>query len=735
MKNILIIIFILLNVSFGFSQTIEGNVFERESGQKIFLPGVNIMWVNSLSGTVSDPNGHFHIGVIRNLPDTLIVSYVGFKTDTVIVKQTRKIEIELKKSLDLKEVEISARQNTLHISTAAPINTETITEKELQKAACCNLAESFETNASVDVNYTDAVSGARQIRMLGLDGIYTGIFTENTPAIRGLASSYGLGYYPGTWVESIQISKGPGSVVNGYESISGQINIEFFKPETADKFFFNAYVSDMGRFEGNVHYTEKISKELSTMGFFHGSTVTQRIDRDKNGFLDTPLLNQLNFFNRWKYNKEGKFMAQAGIRVISEDKQGGQVGFNPSLDYGTINNYGIGINTKQVQGFTKTALGFEGKPYKSLGLINNFIHHDQRTYFGLTNYNGQQNTFSSNLIYQSIIGHTLHKFKTGASFLSDNYVERLNDSLFSRHEIVPGAFAEYHYDYPENISVLAGIRMDYHNLYGILVNPRIHVKKNISQLTVIRLSAGRGLRVPNLIAENIGILASSRQIIVTEQINPEVAWNYGASFVHKFNLFKRDAVFTTDFYRTDFVNQAVVDFDADATKIYFYNLDGRSYSNSFQAELAFEPIKCIQLRTAYRWNDVKSTYMGELLQRPLVNRDRVLLNIAYASKFDKWKFDVTFNWFGNSRMPLEATNPYHAALPPYSPDYLIVNTQVTRAFKKYSIYLGAENLTNYMQHNPIIAAHDPFGPNFDASMIWGPLMGRVVYAGIRYNIK
>lgn len=723
-------------VSLVHSQTITGKVFEKnKKGEINYLPGVNIYWAETTTGTTSDVNGDFEIVSPESFPAQLVFSYVGYKSDTIPVKNEEPLKVELKNAIELKEVEVVAKLQTTQFSTITPINVETITGKELQKAACCNLSESFETNASVDVNFTDAVSGAKQIQMLGLDGVYTQMLSENFPAIRGLSSAYGLGYVPGTWVESIQITKGTGSVVNGYESITGQINVEFLKPENTHKLFVNSYASDASRYEGNVHFANTFNDKWSTLLFTHASTVNQKNDNNDDTFLDTPLLTQYNIFNRWKYDNDGKFMAQLGVKALIEERQGGQINFNYNNDFGTKNNYGIGINTKQLEAFSKTAIGFEEQPYKSLGLISNVRRHEQRSFFGLKQYDGEENTLYFNLVYQTIISNTDHKFKTGASYLSDNYKETFNDSLFNRNESVPGIFAEYNYDKTSKFSFLSGVRADYHNLYGLLINPRMHLKFNLMPLTVLRFSAGRGLKVANVFAENSAVLASSRQVVVKEKLLPEIAWNYGVSLTHKFQIKEREAIINTDFYRTDFINQVVVDADQDVDHVYFYNLTGKSYSNSFQAEFAFEPVKSLNLKAAYKWYDVRSTYNGTLLQRPMVSRDRVLFNAAYATRFDKWKFDFTAKWFGKSRLPNTSENLSEFRLNPFSEDYFTFNSQVTRAFKHFDIYLGGENLSNFKQYNAIIAANDPFGTNFDASMIWGPLMGRVIYVGFRYIIK
>lgn len=738
MKTFITAVFSLFFIFPSIAQKIRGTVYEHSDGKNKTLPGVNVYWPGTQKGTVTNTDGTFSLEPPESYPAKLVFSFVGYNADTITVTNPNTpIKAALKASIELSAFEVVERQASTSISMVAPINAETLGVNELKKAACCNLAESFETNASVDVNFTDAVSGARQIQMLGLDGTYSQITTEGTPSVRGLASSYGLAFIPGTWIESIQISKGPGSVVNGYESITGHINVEFQKPENAERLYINGYANQFGRYEGNIHYGEKLTDKWSTLTFAHASGVTRKIDMNGDGFLNNPLQSQFNLFNRWKYSGKGPFQAQFGIKALVDDRTGGQISFNPKSDYGTKNAYGISINSRQLEAFSKTSLNAKNHPYRSVGLISSFKHYKQDALYGIRNYNGEQNTGHLNLVFQDFIKTSDHKIKAGASLLTDNYSEQFIDSSFSRNEFVPGIFTEYHHEIENKYSVLLGFRGDYHNMFGFIPTPRAHFKLNLFPKTVARASVGRGFRVANVFAENPAVFATSRSIYVASDLSPEIAWTYGGGITHNLCLGERGAVFNLDFYRSDFINQVITDYDRSLQEIHFYNLQGQSYSNSFQAEVIVEASKRLEFKTAYKWYDVKTTFNGELMQRPLVSNHRVLLNTTYFTKFEKWKFDATAKWYGPTRIPGSQFSHGSAQvhLPDWSPAYWVLLAQVTRSFKAFDIYLGGENLTNFMQHNPIISAEDPFGPNFDASLVWGPLMGRTIYAGFRFKIK
>jgi outer membrane cobalamin receptor len=742
------------------AQTITGTVKDGSSTSATSpLPGANIRWMGTSIGTSTDTDGKFTLTKPDSIRTPLLISFVGYKTDTIHVHTSTKLNIVLQPGTTLSQVVVEGQISSSFFSNINPIKTETLTGRELQKAACCNLSESFETNASVDVSYHDAITGAKQIQMLGLDGTYAQINTENIPSIRGLATTYGLNYTPGTWVSTIDIGRGAGSVVNGYESITGQINVELQKPEKSEKLFLNTYINSMGRAEININSAHKLNKRWSTGVLLHtsrlGDELMDKMDRNNDGFLDLPMFTQYNAINRWKY--EGKrVMAQFGVKALYDQRKGGQVDYykmdkapmEPAIVYDSLMGhelpmpgytaprlYGTGTTTRRIEAFSKTGLLFPNTPYKGLGLIVSATNHDQESFFGDNTYKGQQRTLYANLIYQTIIGTTNHQIKTGVSYLLDNYREAYRDSAFARTESVPGVFGEYSYTIHEKFTAVAGLRADYHNLYGPFLTPRLHLKYNLTPTTTMRTSVGRGFRVANPIAENMSVLVSSRQLRVQDRLQPEKAWNYGVNLTHEFKAWGREGLLAVDVYRTDFENQVIVDLDTRANEISFYNLKGKSYANNVQIEAQYSPIKALDLKLAYKFYDVKTTINGELMRKQFVSRDKVLFNAAYATRFEKWKFDFTTQWIGSKRIPGTTQNPEGLQRETTSPAYFLFNAQVTKAFRKWDLYVGGENLGGFTQKNPIIAAAQPYGPHFDASLVWAPVFGRMIYAGMRYKIK
>ncbi|MBL0357124.1 MAG: TonB-dependent receptor [Chitinophagaceae bacterium] len=722
---------------------IKGVVLESTK-KGIFKPltGASVIWLKTGTGTTTDSTGVFaipHAGT----ESRLIVSYAGYKPDTITVSDMSELKIILASGNQLKEVLITSKQRSTYLSAISPVRTQIMNERELFKAACCNLSESFETNPSVDVSYNDAVTGSKQIQLLGLSGNYTQLTVENLPGPRGIATPLGLNSIAGPWIESIQLSKGTGSVANGYESIAGQINVELKKPEKSEQLFANAYINDFGKTDFNLTLSKKIGSKWSTALLLHDDFITNAtVDFNKDGFRDLPTGNQFSMINRWKFEDGKGFITQFGIKILDDKKTGGETDFNAATDKFTNNKYGLGINTKRYEAFAKIGYLFPEKKYKSIGLQLAAISHQQDSYFGLTKYDATQKSFYSNLIYQSIINNTNHKFRTGISFLYDRYNEDFKTDNYKRTEVVPGAFFEYTYDYVKKLSVVAGIRTDHNNLFGWFVTPRINIKYEPIPGTIIHASAGRGQRTANIFAENTSVFVSARQVNIigatagkSYGLDAEVAWNKGISIDQKFKLFKRDAMLSVDFFRNDFTNQVITDLE-DVRQVRFYNLKGKSYSNSFQAELTIEPVKKLDVRIAYRYFDVKATFDGKLMQRPFIASNRAFANLAYG--ISSWKFDYTISYNGKKRIPSTLDNPAQYQREQTSPDYILMGAQVTKSFGKKNpvdFYIGVENVTNFFQKDVIVSADQPFSPHFDASLVWGPVSGRMFYAGWRFKIK
>ncbi|MBM7417931.1 MULTISPECIES: TonB-dependent receptor domain-containing protein [Chryseobacterium] len=616
-----------------------------------------------------------------------------------------------------------------------------IDSKELLKAACCNLSESFETNATVDVSFSNAVTGTKQLKMLGLDQKYTSLTKELLPEIRGLASAYGLNFIPGRWIESIQLTKGGSTVTNGYESITGQINTELIKNSKTPETSLNLFADFNGRAEANVTHVAAINDKWSQTFLLHGNGTFGDTDMNDDNFLDRPKGTQINAAYLLNYNdlERSGFGSHFGINFIKDERTAGQIGFDKKLSQKEQSLYGVGIDISRFQVWNKTGYVFKGKPYQSLGWMNQYVYHQQDSFFGLRNYSGQQHTYYSNLIFESILGNTNHKYKAGASFLYDGYKENYLVDNFKRNEIVPGVFAEYTLT-GLKYTLVAGARADFHNLAGTQFTPRLNFKYDFTPQTIFRLSAGRGFRTANVFAESQQYFASNRNIQILQNggdiygLRPEIAWNYGVSLQQEFKIFGKKSTIVADFFRTDFQDQVLVDLDRSPQQLTFYNLDGKSFANSFQTQWDFTPFKNFDVRLAYKYYDVQADYLDGRREVPFMAKHRGFVNLAYATNKNKnegfWSFDTTLNWVGKQRLPNTSSNPAEFQLPMYSESYAVLNAQISRNFnKKLRAYLGGENLTSYHQENAIMDFRNPFGNYFDGGMVYAPIMKANFYVG------
>lgn len=735
MKKQLIVLLLLAFVQIAKSQQIVVQVYASVNAKKVPVYGARLLNKQNIPVAQTDSLGKAILTDTALLNTTVYLRVRDFENDSLLLnKGITTYNVLLTPTTELGQVDIIVRNYDYEISLSKTIKVEEIGTGELKKAACCNLAESFESNASVDVVYTDAVSGARTIQMLGLSGLYAPIQIENIPYTRGLAANYGMSFIPGTWLNGIQITKGTGSVVNGFESMSGIINIELLKPENSktEDVFVNLYGSSMGRAEANVHFNKKFQNKWSTLLFLHGNSNFMENDQNNDRFRDNPLSNQLNVMNRWKH--EGKKTEQViMVQSLVDDKTGGQLGAKAFSNEAGL--YGVGIKTQMHQVSVKNGFLFPKKKMASLGLIGNYKYHNHQSNFGLRTFDATQQSVYFNSIYNNYIGNTFHTFKTGASLIYDHTQMKTNGTDTTVTELVPGAYFEYSYSPSQVFNVLIGQRADYHNTFGWQYTPRIHMRYLINEKISIRALAGTGFRTSRTLMENISALASSRVLFESKKLRPEKSFNTGISYSQEFTVNKNKWMFNADYYYTQFINQVVVDYDLHPQELHFYNLNGESFAHSVQAELDMLIARGLQARIAFKRNIVKQTTNNVLQEKVFVSPYRAMFNLSYQTTNKKWKFDWINNWVASARLPHTDLNPQQYSFDERGKDLYILHLQVTKLFRKFETYLGVENLLNQTQKNAVLAADDPFGRYFDAGMIWGPLNGRVIYAGLRYSFR
>ena len=703
----------------------------------------NVFWINTTNGTVTDENGTFTIEQPVGAKK-LVVSFIGYENDTIVVENDHKeLAIILQGSVMMDEVQVVERKIGVVKSRSSVLNQDMISSAELARAACCNLGESFTTNPSVDVSYADAATGARQIKLLGLSGTYVQMLTENIPNYRGASAPFALGYIPGPWMQSIQVSKGSSSVKNGYEAITGQINVEFKKPQTTQSLNVNLFASSKEKYEANFDANVHLNSRLSTGVLAHYENSTRSHDDNGDGFLDMPKVEQYNLQNRWAWMGD-QYVFQASVKAMKEDRTSGQATHlhvdNSVGGFVGRELYKIGIHTDRYEAFTKNAYIFDKEKGTNLALILSGSLHKQDAGYGYKLYNVDQKNLYTSLMFETNFDER-NSISAGLSLNYDyfNQTYRLeNDDtglLYGKEkETVPGAYVQYTYNWKDKIILMGGIRADHSDIYGTFVTPRAHIKYAPDDWVNLRVSVGKGYRTNHVLAENNYLLASSRKVKIDNDLDQEEAWNYGFSSSFYIPVFGKTLNVNTEYYYTDFRRQMIIDLDTDPHIVLFANLEGKSYSHTFQAEATYPFFKGFTLTAAYRLTDVKTTYNKKLLERPLTGKYKGLLTASYQTPLGLWQFDVTLQMNGGGRMP----SPY--TLPDGAPSwntryqsYQLLSAQITRWFRHWSIYVGGENMTNFKQKNPIVGASNPWGTNFDSTMIWGPVHGAMYYVGFRFN--
>jgi outer membrane cobalamin receptor len=706
---------------------IRGVVQGTDSLQTKPLKNVKITLLGAGTTVFSNEDGTFEILLGKPNPDTLLFVAKGYRSDRLVVTKADRflaLNVVLISGQLVQDIVVNGQKNPHGISKMKTLHVEELTSAEFRKAACCNLSESFETNATVDVSMSDAISGAKKIQLLGLDAVYTQLQFENIPFLRGLESAFGMSVIPGTWLESIQITKGTGSVVNGYESMAGLVNLEFKKPKEMPRLGLNVYQNRFGRSELNLQGGVQLNERWHMGLFGSAASVYGTFDNNQDSFRDQALSNTFNLLQRFSY--QGRRMeAQLGLQAYVDQKLGGQTSYTKAQP----NGYGMELASEHLSIFSKT--GFFGKkPAQSLGVIAQLKFQNMSGLYGLRTFTGSEKRAYMNVIYDDIIGTADHKIKAGASFQFLEIHQWAGQPFGAevvgsdRTEWVPGVFAEYAYS-GNRLSAVAGARFDQHNLAGAQFSPRAHLKYALTPQLDFRVTGGRAWRMPNFVADNLSLLASSKLWLSDQKLAPEISWNAGASLVQGFSFKKRKGSLSLDAYHTQFSQQLVADRDSLSGMVVFKNLANNSLATVLQVEFSYALLRGLDLRLAYKFQDVRALFNGSLQTQVLLPRQRYFVNVAYQTRNKRWDYDLTYSRYSAVRLPQGGQGK----------PWALLNAQVTRNWKHFEAYMGGENLLNVMQQNPIISAQNPFGSNFDATEIWSPIMGWNVYLGLRYTIK
>jgi outer membrane receptor for ferrienterochelin and colicin len=729
------------------AQSLKGKVFgELETGREI-LPGATVAWIGTSRGTAANDNGVFELSLEGIKDKRIVVSYVGFIPDTAEVGELTYLSVTLvPDAAVLGDVTITGRRSGAYISDLSPIKTEVITQKELTKAACCDLAGCFETQATVQPQTTNVLTNSKELRILGLSGVYNQVLFDGMPLIQGLTYTYGISTFPGSVVDNIYVSKGANSVLQGFESLSGQINVEPRMPDETDQVFVNLYLNTFGETHVNANVAVPVGREKkwSTLLAFHTVQPAGTFDRDEDTFLDLPMLTRYMLYNRWTYgnDQERGWFAHIGGRMLFEERVGGQLDFDPASDKGSAEVYGQVVGFTQPEVYTKT--GYRFNDDHALTVMASAFFQDQRTWFGTLQYDAEQVNAYLNVQHEYVWADR-HLLKYGLSYrfqdldetirFSENVPPRTYAGTYTLRQRIPGLFAENAFHWQDDKIVwIAGARLDHHQDFGWFFTPRTLLKYSINAAHTVRASIGTGWRQVNLFSENINLLASSRDVIFEEALDPEQGFNWGVNYTWKFAIGSTTGSLSGDYYQTRFSSQFFPDYDTDPTKAFIRNFTGTSVSNAAQVEASMLFWETFEVRTAYNFLDVYRMEDGARNVLPFNPRNRLMAALSYRPRGDRWYFDVNGHWYGEQRLPDTGSNPPEYQTAPYSDPYVLVNGQVTFRTGQFELYAGMENIFDFRQLQPIVSWQEPFGPYFDTSSVWGPTRGREGYVGVRWRL-
>lgn len=751
------------------SQNVEGRVLGATNEGNEPLSGAYVIWAGTAHGTITDPDGNFSLQFYEGGRTPLVISYVGYVSDTLRLSAPQRVEVTLQPEV-MEQVDVNARRVGTSLDRRSALLTQNVTADELCKAACCNLGESFQTNASVDVSYSDAATGARTIQLLGLAGRYVQFMNENVPTLRGLASPFGLSYVPGPWMRGIQISKGAGRVINGYEALTGQINIDYKKPVATDELVsLNVFGSSAGRIEINASGNINVGPTMRTQLMANLATDLRDMDDNDDLFRDEPRVRQMNLFNRW-YRHTEFYTLDLAIKTLNERRLGGSVfykgGEPQSSDGQNPDHYGLELNTDRVEVWMKNGFVFSDR--FTFGFPIGYTYHFQRSRYGPRRYVGTQHSYVFNAVGNLLFGER-HELDFGAASQGDFYDEGATMQIYApitldpnaplyqtaensetwkpetllghtehrswtHNDVSVGLYAQYTLKIDDKFSLVAGLRLDAHNHYHALFTPRLHLRWSPTEHTTVRAAIGKSFRAASLLAENNVLLASDRFWIINNNYGQERGWNMGLNITQYIPIGSKELSLTAEYYHTLFQKQMTTDLDWDARLLEATYSTAHSTADNIQVEAHISPVRGLDVTAAWRWNGSRQNLGGIDRRRPLVSRYKALFALSYQTPLKTWQFDVNAQLNGGGRIPTTASNPIDLQRRNTFPAYQIYNAQVTKWFRHWSIYLGCENIGSFTQKNPIIAANDPFGGYFDSSLIWGPMSERKFFIGARWQL-
>lgn len=754
MNQYVISILTVLVTTFSYGQDFHINGRSTFEGEGI--PGVSVLVLETGQGTATDAEGSFKITSVSQSNITIQFSAIGYKT--IIIPWDLKTQGSSMGSIELTgDVmaldEVVVRSGTLKevSKMESPIPVEVYRPAFFKKNPTPNIYDALQNVNGVRPQLNCNVCNTGDIHINGLEGPYTMVLLDGMPIVSGLSTVYGLSGIPNSLVEQVEIVKGPASSIYGSEAVGGLINIITKDPAKASIISADAFGTTWGEFNIDLGTKINVGKKAQSLLGVNYFNFDQVIDKNNDNFTDLTLQHRISVFNKWQFDRKNNRLFSLAGRYYYEDRWGGETNWTPEFRGGN-QIYGESIYTQRKEFTASYQLPLEKKI-----LLNASVNsHDQNSVYGDMVFNAQQNIAFTQLVWDEQIGN--HSLLTGATYRYTYYNDDTPATNNADRVHLPGLFIQDELTVNKKFKALTGVRYDYDRRHGNIISPRIALKWTPNNKNILRLNMGTGFRVVNVFTEDHAALSGAREVIITDELNPERTINTNINYVKQIPTNYGFINIDASAWYTYFDNKILPDYETNPNQIIYDNLSGHAVSKgvSMNFDISFTfPLKIMAGTTLMDVSTIEKNELGQEIKSRQLLTERFTSTWSMSYSLDRigLSIDYTGNLYGPMRLPLLGElDPRDE----YSPWWSIQNIQVTQKLKSgLEVYGGIKNLLDFTPaRNSIARANDPFDRNvtfengtvvqtasnpfaltFDPTYVYAPFQGIRAFLGLRYSLK
>ncbi len=741
-----------LNISLtGQEAQLSGTV----SYNGIPVPFANLYLEDTTLGTATDEDGNFNL---KNIPEGLfrlrakVLGYLPFSAKIrFTTNESKSIHIALTAAPEqLEETVVTGTLKAVRRSDS-PVPVEVYSPTFLKKNPTASIFEALSNVNGVRPQINCNVCNTGDIHINGLEGPYTLVLIDGMPIVSGLGTVYGLSGIPNSLIKQIEIVKGPASSLYGSEAVGGLINIITKNTLEAPDFFADAFATGWGEYNLDVGAKINFGKKTDMLLGINYFNYDEIIDNNGDNFTDLTLQDRISIFQKWNFQREDNRILSLAGRFFYENRWGGELQWTPEFRGGD-EVYGESIYTRRWEVLGKYQLPIEEKVLFSFS----YNDHNQNSVYGDVPYLADQRIGFGQLTWDKTLNR--HDLLFGSALRYNYYDDNTTATEIADEVIIPSLFVQDEIELTQKQSLLLGMRYDYDKRHGNIFTPRMAYRWKINDNDIVRFNAGTGFRVVNLFTEEHAALTGARDVIVTEELNPERSFNFNLNYLKK--IYSDNGTFIgldASIFYTNFSNAILPDYDTDPNLIIYDNLDGKSVSQGVSANVDVVFPGGFKFLLGATFLDVSQTENGVSERQILTESFTGTWNFSYDFRRIKLSVDYTGNLYGPMRLPILGENDPRQE---FSPTWSIQNIQFTyKGIKDFEFYGGIKNLLNWTPNrgNPFIIAraNDPFDKNvtfdnngaavatadnpnaltFDPSYVYGPNQGIRGFFGLRYLLN